>query len=299
LLCGLWALMIWAFFGGAITRSASVELAAGERIGWGETLRYALSKCGAYFAAPLLPLFGVLFCSIFVLIVAFLLRWAWTVWLAGLLWPLLLVFGFLMACMLLGLAVGWPLMWATISSEGTDSFDAISRSYAYAFQRPLHYLFYALVAVVLGVLGWLLVSNFADGVVYLTYWAASWSAGSDRVAEVAIGGQGTRLMDTIGSGMVVLWCYCVKLLADGFLYSYFWVASTAIYLLLRRDVDATEMDEVFLQDQGEGTYGLPSVETDAAGAPVVADEQPPETPEERAEETNPDDSQQEEKAGEE
>ena len=68
-------------------------------------------------------------------------------------------------------------MWATISSEGTDSFDAISRSYAYAFQRPLHYLFYALVAVVLGVLGWLLVSNFAAGVVYITYWAASWSAG--------------------------------------------------------------------------------------------------------------------------
>jgi len=33
-----------------------------------------------------------------------------------------------------------------------DSFDALSRSYAYVFQRPLHYLFYALVAAVFGAL---------------------------------------------------------------------------------------------------------------------------------------------------
>ena len=70
-------------------------------------------------------------------------RWCW---LAGL----------LMALLLLGLLFGWPLMWGTISTEGTDSFDALSRSYAYLFQRPLHYLFYALVAAI-GWLGWILV----------------------------------------------------------------------------------------------------------------------------------------------
>ena len=44
-----------------------------------------------------------------------------------------------------GLAAGWPLMWPTISSEGTDAFDALSRSYAYVYQRPLAYLLYAVI----------------------------------------------------------------------------------------------------------------------------------------------------------
>ena len=46
--------------------------------------------------------------------------------------------------------------------------------------------------------------------------------------------------------MIRFWAGCVKLLAVGYLFSYFWTASTAIYFLLRHDVDATEMDEVFL-----------------------------------------------------
>jgi hypothetical protein len=62
------------------------------------------------------------------------------------------------------------------------------------------------------------------------------------------------------------------------MFSYFWTATTAIYFLLRRDVDATEMDEVFLdEDQGEPAEGLPSLRTDEAGAPVVNDEASEET----------------------
>jgi hypothetical protein len=64
----------------------------------------------------------------------------------------------------------------------------------------------------------------------------------------------------------------VKLLAVGFLFSYFWSASTAIYLLMRRKVDSTEMDEVALDDEQETTYGLPPLKTDSAGVPVVGDE---------------------------
>jgi len=42
----------------------------------------------------------------------------------------------------------------------------------------------------------------------------------------------------------------------GFGYSYFWSASTIIYLLMRRHVDAAELDEVYLEeDEQEGPYG--------------------------------------------
>ena len=67
--------------------------------------------------------------------------------LAGLVWPLALVGGLLMGIFMLGLVFGWPLMWGAISTEGTDSFDALSRSYSYVYQRPYHYLFYSIVQV--------------------------------------------------------------------------------------------------------------------------------------------------------
>jgi len=181
-----------------------------------------------------------------------------------------------MTLLLLGTLFGWPLMWATISAEGTDSFDALSRSYAYVFQRPLHYLFYTLVAGFIGWLGWLLVQNFAAGVVWMGYWAAGWGSGSDQINSILRGGEELSAIGNAGAVLIRFWAGCVKLLAVGYLFSYFWTASTAIYFLLRRDVDATEMDEVFLDaDASEQTYGLPPIQTDAAGAPVVNDAAPP------------------------
>ena len=137
------------------------------------------------------------------------------------------------------------------------------------FQRPLHYLFYAIVATVLGGLGWLLVMNFAAGVVHITYWSASWGSGNEAVqATMSEGG---------GATIVRFWTGCVKILAVGYLYSYFWTAATAIYFVLRRDVDATEMDEVFLDDTNS-SLDLPPIGTDEQGAPVVEETAAEKTP---------------------
>ena len=66
----------------------------------------------------------------------------------------------------------------------------------------------------------------------------------------------------------------MKLLAVGFIYIYFWTASTAISLLLRRDIDDTELDDVFLdEDASEASFGLPPIATDDAGAPVVGNDE--------------------------
>ena len=264
LLCGLLSVAVWAFFGAAICRIAAVQLAAEEQVGLGAALRYACRKWPAYFAAPLFPVGGVLLAAIPVAVLGFIMRVNLGILLGGILWPLVLVAGLLMAVLLLGVLLGWPLMWATISTEGTDSFDALSRSYAYTFQRPLNYLFYAFVAGFLGWLGWVLVQNFAAGVFWLGSWASAWGGGLPEE------------MNGIGrAGLVLIhfWAGCVKLLAVGFLFSYFWSAAAGIYLLLRRDVDATEMDEVYLDaDRSEETFDLPKVTTDQAGAPVVEDE---------------------------
>ncbi|HUY88928.1 MAG TPA: hypothetical protein VMV10_09360, partial [Pirellulales bacterium] len=77
--------------------------------------------------------------------------------------------------------------------------------------------------------------------------------------------------------LIGFWEGCVRLVALGFAYSYFWTASTAIYLLLRRDDDGTEIDDIRF-DSPTPAYGLPPLETDAAGVPTVAAEEPGEPP---------------------
>jgi hypothetical protein len=258
ILCGLWGTAVWAFFGAAICRTAAVRLAADEQIGLGATLRFAAKKWPSHFFAPLLPVAGVALAAIPVLVLGWFMKANAGLLLAGIVWPLVIVAGFLMAIFLLGVLFGFPLMWGAISAEGTDSFDALSRSYAYTFQRPLRYLFYIVVAAVLGWLGWIVVQYFAAGVIWLGYWAAGWGCGKEQIDAILVPGGEMTKVGQLGAGMIRFWTGCVKLLAVGYLFSYFWTASTAIYFLLRHDVDATEMDEVFLDaDAGEQAASLP------------------------------------------
>ena len=142
----LCSLAIWAFFGAAITRVAAVELATGERVGWGSALRWARAKWLAYFSAPAIPMIGVGLAVVPVFLLGILMKSSFFAAIGGLIWPLALAAAFIMTLLLAGVLLGWPLMWATISVEGTDSFDALSRTYAYVFQKPLRYLLYIIVA---------------------------------------------------------------------------------------------------------------------------------------------------------
>ncbi|MEX2559967.1 MAG: hypothetical protein WD403_08630 [Pirellulales bacterium] len=269
LLCLLWAAAVWALFGGALTRMAAVQLAREENIGLKPALRYAAGKWRSYLAAPLFPLLGVLLCVLPMLVVGLLMRADAGLLVAAIVWPLMLLGGLLMAILLLGLLFGWPLMAATISAEGTDSFDALGRAYSYVYHRPLHYLFYAAVAVLLGGLAWLLVIYFAEAVIYLPQWAASWGSGNERIAGVraGVGPSAPEGVGEWGARLIEFWAGCVRVVALGFAYSYFWTASTAMYFLLRRDDDGTEMDEVHVE--GGEAYALPPLATDAAGVSVV------------------------------
>ncbi len=286
LLCALWALAVWALAGGAVTRAAAVQLTCGERVGWGGMIGYAKARWKAYAWAPLFPflfvLFGVFLVAVFGLL---LMRWNGGVFLAGILWPLVLAGGFLTTLLLAGLAFGWPLMFATISTEGTDSFDALSRSYAYVFQRPLHYFFYAVVVTVVGVLGWLVVFGFSQTLIGLATGAACWGSGGQFVFSLEPAphvfyqfsdGEAPSHVGWLGDLLIRSWNDCVRLLAIGYLYSYFWVSASGIYLLLRRDVDDTEIDEVYLEDAGgnDAASSLPEIGKDEAGAPVVNGDRP-------------------------
>ncbi len=327
----LWALATWSFFGGAITRIAAVQLTRGERIGLFEAMRFTGKRILSYVTAPLFPLAFVFVILVFMAIFGLvgMIPYFGDVLVWGLFWPVMLLFGLVMAVALVGL-VGWPLMAATISTEGTDSWEAVSRAYSYVYQRPWHYLWYSLVAIFYGGLIVFFIGFMGSLTVYLAKWGVGrtpfiQSAGrdpsflfvyaptsfgwrelllegakvegkgnvvDDRGSLAGVQGPGAggvsrwnRINDEVyteyakrmnwgqwlGACMVAFWMGLVFLLVLGFGYSYFWTASTIIYLLLRRNIDSAELDEVYLEeDDHEGPWGATPAPAAPAATPAAA-----------------------------
>ena len=315
LLVMLWGLAVWAFFGGIITRIAAVQLVGKDRIRLGEAVRFVANRYLSYLLSPLVPL-GVL-----AVIVIGLAVWGLIGMIPifgdfiiyGLLMPFVFLGGLVMAVLLVGL-VGYPLMYTTISTEGSDTFDALSRSYNYVFQSPWTYLWYSFIAVVYGAVVTLFVVFMGSLTVYLGKWAVSqapWSEAADRQPNflfihapdsfgwrelflegspaaiepidpetgLRVGQVGPAMptvpadsnlareryvpvdpaanqlyrqnlwgIETAAAWMVTVWLVLAFMLMLGFSYSYFWTASTMIYLLMRRAVDETEMDEIYIEE---------------------------------------------------
>lgn len=229
----------------------------------------------------------------------------------GLGWPLPLLAGLVMTVLLVGL-VGWPMMYATISAEGSDSFDALSRSYSYVYQNPWHYIWYSLVAIAYGAVLIFFVGFMGSLTVYLAKWGVSQAPGTDYfrrdpsylfvkaptsfewrqlLLQGAVTADGRRVVlpeggisepayqtylsemrwyNWVGAALVTLWLALLFLFVVGFGYSYFWCASTIIYLLMRRNVDDTELDEVYLEeDEAEDLYGAPAAAPPSPAAPTT------------------------------
>ena len=73
-----------------------------------------------------------------------------------------------------------------------------------------------------------------------------------------------------GSGLIRGWDWVVRIVAQAFNFAFFFCAASAIYLLLRRQVDQTDFDEVFVPDDA-ARYGLPPLRTGPEGIPEPAE----------------------------
>jgi hypothetical protein len=241
---GLWAAVVWGVFGGAIARTAAVGLATGDRVGLGESLRFALGKVGSLVGTPLIPMAGVATVGALVAGFGLLYRIPSPVGasVAGALAFLPLIGGLVLTLIVVGLAAGWPLMHASVAAEAEDGFDAMSRSYAYVHQRPWQYAAYAGLAVALGCVGYLFVDLFARLVLHLSAWSLTFAAPASTVAPLYTARSAADPNWVTASHG--LWVGLVGLLVQGWVYSYFWTALTTVYLLLRRDVDGTPLTTV-------------------------------------------------------
>jgi len=273
-LSGIWTLVVWALFGGAITRIAAVYLTRGETLGPWVALKSALTKWGATAGAPLIVLVAA---AALALPLAFDGLFMWNdflAMLAGILWPVVLAWGLLLTLVLLGLCLGWPLMWATVAVERTDAFDGVSRSYAYVSQRPLHLIFYVLVATGLGFLGSFLVQSIAYATVGVSEWTISLGLSSERTAELVESTQANLSASAdIGRRAILFWKEILQTLVASYSVGYLWSASVAIYLLLRRHIDSTEMEEIAFDENDLPPSGLPQLKPDESGVPEMTNDE--------------------------
>lgn len=313
----VWTLAVWALFGGAISRIAAVQVTRQEKIGAIEALRFTLKRYTSLLTAPLFPLVLVaLLVLVMIIFGAFhLIPMVGDIIVDGLFWPIVILLGLAMAVVLVGL-VGWPMMAATISTEGTDTWEAVSRSYSYVFQAPWHYIFYTFMALVYGAVVVFFVGFMGSMTVYLAKWGVTQTPGAEwanrdpaylfvqaptsfhwrelllQNSKAQLPGPdgvefrpltvGDRLDDDVlakytasfswynhvGTFLVSAWLYLVFLLIIGFGYSYFWTASTIIYLLMRRKVDDAELDEIYLEEEDQDLPYAPTPSPTPAPAPA-------------------------------
>ena len=248
-IAGLWAVVVWALIGSAVARIAIVERVSGERLGLLEALRFALSKWRSLVGAPLTPMLGVVIVTVPIALFGILYRMGSTVGptIAGLLAVLPLLGGLLLALIVFAPLLGWPMMVASIAAEDDDAFDAVSRTYAYVYQRPWHYAAYIALAIAVGTGGLLFVSVFVRLAVQMTEWGLSLGAGEQEAARAFFNAdQGTSAASAL---LHSFWLSAVALFLRGWVYSYFWTAAGSLYLLLRRDVDRTPISTVALRNR--------------------------------------------------
>jgi len=272
----LWNLVVWSLFGGAICRIAAVQFARDQQIGIRRALAFAASRFVGYVSAPLMPLVGVAVLWLLCVIGGWIGRIPGGIGetLLGILWGLELLFGFFMVVVLVGAAFGWPLMFATISVEGTDGFEGLSRAYNYIYERPAYVLWQALLTMFYGSLAIFFVWLAAELLAELAVWGVSWGLGSEATFALVAGaptltGAAENLAlgpdVSLGAQIAQGWMCALAVFVVGFVYSFFWSAATIAYFVLRHSVDANDFDEVAIDEAEERDELLPLVGTAAMG----------------------------------
>lgn len=307
-------LFIWSFFGGAIARIAALDFAKGKRPEVGEATEFAARKFASFFWSPVVPL---IFAAFF-MICNILLGWVGQIPVAGpvimgLFFALAVVSSFVALVLLIGTFFGAPFMWPTIAMEGTDAFDAISRSFNYFFAKPVKTLWCWLVACFYGLVATAIVVLLLYLVQALAVASVGFGMGSGfTVIGMSVGmGQScattplsssclnTSCAMSVGETGGLLLMRIVLTMASvlvlGFIVSFKISAWTAIYAVLRRDVDGTPMSEVYEPEPEEELPPIPAAtpkpepaaETKTDPAPEPKPEPAPEAKQEPTPEPKP------------
>ncbi len=229
---------VWSFVGGCLARRSIQEFGTRITAPWTDTISMVSKRWVSIAWSTAMPVAFIFLCCL----IPWILGWLSNIpaigpWLAGL---LMIPFAFL------SLGLGWcaaisvfgfPLaVSAIVCEKKADAFDGVSRAAAYTFQKPVTLILAVTAAEWIGHLAGSLVS-IAVNTGFLAI-ARAFELGSSQ----GLASQGTW-WDGLFTGFV-------PAIVTAFGFSFFWTASSAIYLVLRREVDRAEFDLIDMDAPG-------------------------------------------------
>lgn len=265
-------LIIWSIIGGALTRISALEYAKDDSLRLKDVLRFSVRKFWSYFWSPIVPALGVILFAVINVLGGFIGKF-------GVLGHVFVAFGFPLALLsslmiafigVIGI-IGLCLMFPTISAEGTDAFDAMSRAYSYVLSKPRKYICYFFVTTVFGVFSVAFVSVVACFVVNITFETVGIGMGQNFKEIVSLvhvhpnycsfvgtdissfkSGFSTltNMPDKLIASSILACLICIKVGIFGFAVAYLASAKTIVYFLIRKDVDETDVSDVYIENEG-------------------------------------------------
>lgn len=237
--------------GGAIARVTALDFGAGVDASMGAGLRVSLRRWRS-------TALGLLGPGLLALVVAALLSGLGAALLGipgvrvagAVLYPVLLAMGLLLAFIAFATALGLALIVPAVMADGSDALDAVQRAYAYAVGRTGRLLLYGLLLLAVGAAAWLILSSaFVAAINWTAELSSAWAgerlggglSGPRALFERAGEAEGTS------AAIVRAWERAALLLLGGWAVSYFFTASTALYLMMRKVADGQAIEDVWVE----------------------------------------------------
>jgi hypothetical protein len=257
--------------GGAVCRIAALQFARGEKPGLTEAIRFSTKRFTSFFTAPLAPAGIIIFIGLCILLLGLIgnIPRAGEL-IVGISMPLALIAGALIAVILIGAVGGFNLMFPAVAYDGSDCFDAISRSFSYVYAKPWRMVFYTAIAAVYGAICYTFVRIFAFSLLWVTHgflqfgvWVDNSSKEVDKLTAIwpkpdfmnLLGSPGATTAnwtESLAAFLVYLFLLVVVGLVVSFIISFYFSANTIIYSLMRNRVDNTALEDIYMHfDEAE------------------------------------------------
>lgn len=227
----IWLAAVFGLFGGLLARRAAVELGQRTVAAWGESLRVVFSRWSSFLWVTGMHFTALLALLLPVMILGLISRLGTVgATIAGILLLLYFPLVFGIGRLVLSGIVCFPLSVCAISLEKkADAFEGFSRSNAYFFQRPVAAIVCVLALVGVGLLG--------EQIVFWGLSAGWWLTSQSYL--VAGGGIEPASVQYLAAGR-----WLIDSLIAAYWFSFFWSGAAAVYLVLRKSVDSTELDDI-------------------------------------------------------
>lgn len=231
------AIVLTGPFLGAIARSTAFDVCLNRHIGLRASVKFSARRFSALIGAPAIPLLALGVGSALIALFGLVLFSAgFTQPIGGVLFVVPLLIGLVLGAIGIAFVASHCMLAPASAIDGADAIDAIQRSAGYLLARPIRFVLYVLVLLVL--------LNYAYALVQTVFRVAI------NAALAALPEAGLEDADAeFTAGAVNFWVQMLWLVFIGWVISFYATASTTVYLIMReacdgQDVAVVATDEV-------------------------------------------------------